>query len=100
MKAKGTEGSIAGLYEITLNNCELTAPSGATKKGGSVMQNGSVCTEQVVITSTASGIARATADVPAKKQGTYNLQGVRMADGMGRLPAGVYVVGGKKVVKK
>jgi ribosomal protein L7/L12 len=39
-------------------------------------------------------------DVPAHKQGVYNLQGVRLGNDLDRLPAGVYIVDGKKVVKK
>lgn len=46
------------------------------------------------------GIESATADVSVRKQGTYNLQGVRMADDFYRLPAGIYIVDGEKVVKK
>ena len=45
-------------------------------------------------------IEAVSADVPLKKQGIYNLQGVKMNTAFDRLPAGIYIVDGKKVVKK
>ena len=49
-----------------------------------------------------SGIEEVTANVAADKNAVYNLQGVKVAnraDALRNLPAGVYVVGGKKVMK-
>ncbi len=98
--AEGPEGSICDFKEIVLKNCAITAPSGATIEGGNVMLGGSVCTKQVVIEPTGTGIDTPTADVPARKQGVYNLQGVRLGTSLDRLPKGIYIVDGKKVVKK
>ena len=39
-------------------------------------------------------------DVAARKQDIYNLNGVRMGNDLDRLPKGVYIVNGKKVVKR
>ena len=39
------------------------------------------------------------ADV-SHKQGIYNLQGVKMQGSLAELPAGIYIVNGRKVVKK
>lgn len=47
-----------------------------------------------------TAIEAVTTDAPAKKQGIYNLHGVRLGNDLDRLPAGVYIVNGKKVVKK
>jgi|GEM_PF-704072 ribosomal protein L7/L12 len=47
-----------------------------------------------------TAIEAVSADVPLKKQGIYNLQGVKMNTAFDRLPAGIYIVDGKKVVKK
>ncbi|WP_025002621.1 choice-of-anchor J domain-containing protein [Prevotella dentasini] len=65
------------------------------------------CTDQfrlniddVTVFGTADGISTVATAVPAKKQGIYNLQGVRMSGDFSRLPAGIYIVDGKKVVKK
>ena len=52
------------------------------------------------ITRGTTGIASPTADMPAKKHGVYSLQGVRLGDSLDRLPAGIYIVDGQKVVKK
>lgn len=49
-----------------------------------------------------TGIEEVTANVAADKNAVYNLQGVKVAnraDALRNLPAGVYVVGGKKVMK-
>lgn len=48
----------------------------------------------------ATGITHPTAAVPLKRQGIYNLQGVKMQGSLDLLPAGVYIVDGKKIVKK
>ena len=78
---------------------------GATVKaqgseGGNVMFGGEICTDWVTIEPIGTGIDTPTADVPARKQGVYNLQGVRLGTSLDRLPKGIYVVDGKKVVKK
>lgn len=49
-----------------------------------------------------TGIEEVTANTTADKNAVYNLQGVKVAnraDALRNLPAGVYVVGGKKVMK-
>lgn len=46
-----------------------------------------------------TGVAHIAADTPGAKE-VYTLQGVRVNAGSRKLPAGVYVVGGKKVVVK
>ncbi len=96
----GEYGSICDFKEIVLKNCAITAPSGATIEGGNVMFGGEICTDWVTIEPIGTGIDTPTADVPARKQGVYNLQGVRLGTSLDRLPKGIYVVDGKKVVKK
>lgn len=99
-KSNGEYGSICDFKEIVLKNCAITAPSGATIEGGNVMFGGEICTDWVTIEPIGTGIDTPTADVPARKQGVYNLQGVRLGTSLDRLPKGIYVVDGKKVVKK
>ena len=48
----------------------------------------------------ATGITHPTAAEPLKRQDIYNLQGVKMQGSLDLLPAGVYIVDGKKIVKK
>ena len=48
----------------------------------------------------ATGITHPTVAEPLKRQGIYNLQGVKMQGSLDQLPAGVYIVDGKKIVKK
>jgi hypothetical protein len=47
---KGEEnGSIAGLKNLTLDHCCITSPKDATIENGSVVLNGAVCKEEIVI---------------------------------------------------
>ncbi len=50
------------------------------------------------------GLATGIADITVRptapqQQGVYNLSGVRVADSLQQLPAGIYIVNGKKVIK-
>ena len=47
-----------------------------------------------------AGINPVGVDVPLKQQGIYNLRGMKIQGSPDNLPAGIYIVGGKKVVKK
>ena len=49
---------------------------------------------------TSTGIEAPTADVPAKHRGIYTLQGVKLQGDFDSLPAGIYIIDGRKVVKK
>lgn len=47
-----------------------------------------------------TGIIPVGVDVPLKQQGIYNLRGMKQNTSLDRLPAGIYIVNGRKVVKK
>ncbi len=50
LKAKGEEnGSIIGLKDLTLDHCYITSPKSATVENGSVVLNGTVCKEEIII---------------------------------------------------
>lgn len=61
--------------------------------------DGKRVTSEVVIVPNATGIAHPTADVPTPKDGVYTLDGVYLGTNVENLPRGVYIVGGKKIVK-
>ena len=54
---------------------------------------------KIVITKGGTGIAMPTLN-PAAKQGVYSLSGVKFNGEVNNLPKGIYVINGKKVVKK
>ncbi|MGF0098940.1 hypothetical protein ACQRD6_11440 [Prevotella sp. SGI.027] len=54
---------------------------------------------EVVIVPDATGIAHPTTDAPTSKNGVYTLDGVYLGTHVESLPRGVYIVGGKKIVK-
>ena len=47
-----------------------------------------------------SGIDAATVDTPVARRGIYTLNGVRLNTSPDNLPAGIYVIDGRKVVKR
>lgn len=62
--------------------------------------DGKVVTSKVVISTEVSGINTVPVGVSAGEQGIYNMHGMRMNGNFDQLPAGIYIVDGKKVVKK
>lgn len=102
VSAQGKSGSICGLKSMTLTECAISTPLGAafdaSKRG--VALNGEIVNSTVMIMLKDSGIDAVTTDVPAARRGIYNLQGIKMQGSIEELPAGIYIVDGKKVVKK
>lgn len=104
------EGSIAWFWhkKPELNGCEIIAPTGAKweefqdrdKSYYSLFgTDNKVITDWVTITPDPNAIETPTADTTAK-QGIYSLSGVRLQGELNNLPKGVYIVNGRKVVKK
>ncbi len=100
--AIGTSGgSIRGFAELNLIGCSITEPTGATfdsSKHGVVL-NGELVKSKVVIKNNSTAIEAPTADNKAK-QGIYTIGGVKLNGEVKDLPKGIYIVNGKKVVKK
>lgn len=61
--------------------------------------DGEVVTSEVMIVPDATGIAHPTADAPTSKDGVYTLDGVYLGTNVESLPRGVYIAGGKKMIK-
>lgn len=104
------EGSIACFWhkKPELNGCEIIAPTGAKWK--EFQYNNKSCyslfgtdnkviTDWVTIAPDPNAIETPTADTTAK-QGIYSPSGVRLQGELNNLPKGVYIVNGRKVVKK
>lgn len=101
VEATGSSGSICDLQNLVLDGCSITQPTGAAFDTNvhAVALNGVVVTDKVVIESDNNSIGTITADVPARKQGIYNLNGVKLTQQWDDLPAGIYIVDGVKRVK-
>ena len=101
VEATGSSGSICDLQNLVLDGCSITQPTGAAFDANvhAVALNGKVVTDKVVIESDNNSIGTITADVPARKQGIYNLNGVKLTQQWNDLPAGIYIVDGVKRVK-
>ena len=102
VEAEGSgSGSISLISDLILDNCAITQPVGAEfdadKKA--VVLNGEVFKSKVVIEPVNNSIGTITADVPARKQGIYNLNGIKLTQQWDDLPAGIYIVDGVKRVK-
>ena len=99
--AEGGEGSICDFASLTLEYSNITQPSGARfdEAKHAVVLNGEVVTSKIVITRDPAGINTPTIDT-ATKQGIYTLSGVKLDGEVEDLPKGIYIINGKKVVKK
>ncbi len=106
-------GSLCYMWnnEPEFKNCSITSPEGAywkeiTDDGGNTNyslfgSDDKVITDWVIIEPNGStNIDAVTDDMTAKKQGIYTLTGVKMNASFDSLPKGIYIVNGKKVVKK
>ena len=102
VEAEGSgSGSISLISDLILDNCAITQPVGAEFDADqkAVVLNGEVLKSKVVIEPVTNSIGTVTADVPACKQGIYNLNGVKLTTPWNDLPAGIYIVDGVKRVK-
>lgn len=101
VEATGSEGSIIDVEDLVLDDCSITQPTGAAFDANvhAVALNGEAVTDKVVIAPDNNSIGTITADVPARKQGIYNLNGVKLTQQWDDLPAGIYIVDGVKRVK-
>lgn len=102
VEAEGTgSGSISLISDLILDNCAITQPVGAEFDADqkAVVLNGELLKTKVVIEPITNSIGTMTADVPAHKQGIYNLNGVKLTQQWNDLPAGIYIVDGVKRVK-
>lgn len=102
VEAEGSgSGSISLISDLILDNCAITQPVGAEFDADqkAVVLNGEVLKSKVVIEPVNNSIGTITADVPAHKQGIYNLNGVKLTQQWDDLPAGIYIVDGVKRVK-
>lgn len=102
VEAEGSgSGSITLISNLILDNCAITQPVGAEFDADqkAVVLNGEVLKSKVVIEPVNNSIGTVTADVPARKQGIYNLNGVKLTQQWDDLPAGIYIVDGVKRVK-
>lgn len=103
VEAEGTgSGSISLISDLILDNCAITQPVGAEFDADqkAVVLNGELLKSKVVIEPITNSIGTVTADVPARKQGIYNLNGVKLTQQWNDLPAGIYIVDGVKRVSK
>lgn len=101
VEATGSSGSICDLQNLVLDGSSITQPTGAAFDANvhAVALNGVVVTDKVVIEPDNNSIGTITVDVPARKQGIYNLNGVKLTQQWDDLPAGIYIVDGVKRVK-
>ena len=102
VEAEGTgSGSISLISKLILEDCAITQPVGAEFDADqkAVVLNGELLKSKVVIEPITNSIGTVTADVPARKQGIYNLNGVKLTQQWNNLPAGIYIVDGVKRVK-
>ncbi len=99
--AEGKEnGSICDFANVVLTGCELLQPAGAAfdSELHGIALNGAIVKSKVII-GNSTGIQMPVINAGTKR-GVYTLSGVRLKTDVKDLPKGIYVVNGKKMVKK
>ena len=93
---------ISSITNLHLVDCEIKQPKGAVYDTAlkAIVVDGVKQTGKLVIEPTTDGIGTIDADVPARKQGIYTLQGVKVAQDWNSLPPGTYIRDGKKMIKR
>ena len=93
---------ITYITNLHLVDCEIKQPKGAVYDTSlqAIVVDGVKQTGKLVIEPTTDGIGTIDADVPARKQGIYTLQGVKVAQDWNSLPPGIYIRDGKKMIKR
>ena len=110
LKAKSTSndgGGVIGFKEITLKDCEILKPTGAkiaklTDDEGltymGIALDGKAVKGEVVIAPRSVGVAQVETS-PRATTTIYTLSGLKVNESLDRLPKGLYIVNGQKVVK-
>ena len=93
---------ITCITNLHLVDCEIKQPKGAVYDTSlqAIVVDGVKQKGKLVIEPTTDGIGTIDADVPARKQGVYTLQGVKVAQDWNSLPPGIYIRDGKKMIKR
>lgn len=93
---------ISSITNLHLVDCEIKQPKGAVYDTAlkAIVVDGVKQTGKLIIKPTTDGIGAIDADVPARKQGIYTLQGVKVAQDWNSLPPGIYIRDGKKMIKR
>ena len=93
---------ISSITNLHLVDCEIKQPKGAVYDTAlkAIVVDGVKQKGKLVIEPTTDGIGVIDADVPARKQGIYTLQGVKVAQDWNSLPPGIYIRDGKKMIKR
>ena len=100
--AEGTKrGSIRDFAAFELIGCNITQPSGAVFNSTKhcVELNGTMVKEKVVITKDPTGLDMPNAEKVSRPK-VYTLNGICVQGELENQPTGVYIVNGKKIVKK
>lgn len=102
VSAEGSHGSICDILSFTLDGATITQPIGAVfdETLHAVALAGQTVTDKVVITPDHTvGINDVKAEISEHKQGIYSIDGVYLGQEFETLPKGIYIKGGKKVIK-
>ena len=93
---------ISSITNLHLVDCEIKQPKGAVYDTSlkAIVVDGVKQKGKLIIKPTTDGIGVIDADVPARKQGIYTLQGVKVTQDWNSLPPGIYIRDGKKMIKR
>ena len=101
------EGGVIGFKDIKLKDCKILKPTGATiaqvvdSEGLTYMGialDGEPVKGEVVIAPQSVGVAQVETS-PRATTTIYTISGLKVNESLDRLPKGLYIVNGQKVVK-
>ena len=95
---------VRNIRVLELSGCKVTSPQNAIYQEGygyylegeETYYNGNLVIER----DNAVGIENIKPEVPAARQSVYTIDGVKLSTSVENLPAGLYIINGKKVLKK
>ncbi len=103
VKAQGEKGSICDLKELELIDCIIAGPKSAVwnaEMHAICNPMGEVITSMVLIEPIGTGIEGVADRSTTTQQGLFTTSGQRIKGDWNHLPRGIYIMKGKKVVKK
>lgn len=101
-ESPANRAAIGGFLSMNLDGCEIITPQNATIGDDyTICENGEAA-KKVLIAPAGHpvGIASTKNGTTSKRETVYTPDGVRLTTPFGLLPRGIYIVNGKKVVKK
>ena len=101
-ESPANRAAIGGFKSLKIDGCKVITPQNATIGANNTIYENGAAAKKVLIAPAEHpvGIASTKNGTTSKRETVYTPDGVRLTTPFGLLPRGIYIVNGKKVVKK